>query len=134
MILRDKLNLHRAIPMSVSSQRISVPLSIPNSQRNCDTVSYPGDAFEKPWFEEITETVNQVGKRPEEGKDPFNLLVFTNNPHHYGRDNEPDPANDVLCFLSQHPEVAAKYPAALVGIYDAAMQYQNIPNEFPEKS
>src|SRR5262249_33096724 len=43
MILRDKLNLHRAIPMSVSSQRISVPLSIPNSQRNCDTVSDGGD-------------------------------------------------------------------------------------------
>src|SRR5215510_8408000 len=43
MILRDKLNLHRAIPMSVSSQRISVPLSIPNSQRNCDTVSCGGE-------------------------------------------------------------------------------------------
>src|SRR5215475_11822592 len=43
MILRDKLNLHRAIPMSVSSQRISVPLSIPNSQRNCDTVSLGGE-------------------------------------------------------------------------------------------
>jgi len=91
----------------------------------------PGTVFEKPWTDEIKDTVVWVGKPPGEGLDPFNLLVFTNHPHHYAWEDEPDPAKDTLSFFSQHPRVPAKHPQTIMAIHEAALKYGNIPNEFP---
>lgn len=92
----------------------------------------PGKIFEKPWFDEIRKTVDRAGRRSKDDLDPFNLLVFTNHPHHYGEEGTPDPAKDTLSVFSQHPKVSAGHPETILEIDNAARQYGNIPNEFPK--
>lgn len=87
-----------------------------------------GTVFDKPWFKEVLETVDQLG----DNDDPFNLLTFTNHPHHYGRDDSPDPEKDFLSVLSKRPRVAVDYPQVLIELVEAVNQYGNIPNAFPE--
>lgn len=91
-----------------------------------------GNIFEKPWYEELKETVSKIGKLPELGLDPFNLIVFTNHPHHYASEDEPDPAKDTLSVISQHPQTPVKHPQAIFEIHEAALKYGTVPNEFPE--
>ncbi len=67
------------------------------------------------------------------GSDPFNLVVFTNHPHHYGKENEADPRKHIASFLSQIPKKAANNPNVILDIHIGACKYGNIPNEFPEK-
>lgn len=78
----------------------------------------------------ISRSLDQVQKT-KEGKDKFNLIVFTNHPHHYGRDDEPDPKKHVVSVFSQIPDRPAQHPEALFTLNQAALQYGNIPNEFP---
>jgi hypothetical protein len=92
----------------------------------------PEQLFEKPWYEELKKTVDQIGKPAEEGKDLFNLILFTNHPHHFATETESDPAKDTLSVFSQHPRVAVKSPEAFAAIHNAALQYGNLPNDFPE--
>lgn len=92
---------------------------------------YSGIVFDKPWFKEILKTLKRIsGKSAEEPK-PYNLILFTNHPHQYGRENEPDPEKDILPVFAQNPKIPAKYPETILGICDASLQYGNIPSEFP---
>lgn len=67
------------------------------------------------------------------GIDPFNLVVFTNHPHHYGKDDEADPRKHIMSFLSQIPKNSVNHPDVILGIHIGACKYGNIPNKFPEK-
>lgn len=93
----------------------------------------PEIIFERPMFEEIKNTISFIcgedGKRPDE----FNMIVFTNHPHHYGGENEPDPQKDVLIVYANNPKIVPEYPEAIMGIYNAILQYNNIPNFFPDQ-
>lgn len=85
----------------------------------------------KPWFQEIVKTVDRVAK--ERGnQDVFNLIVFTNQPDHYGEHDAPAPAGTVLSVLSQKPRIPAVHPEAIVAIHEAANKYGAIPNTFAE--
>jgi len=70
-------------------------------------------------------------KKTGDGKDKFNLIVFTNHPHHYCREDELDPKKHVVSVFSQIPALPARHASALFSLNQAALQYGNIPNEFP---
>lgn len=70
-------------------------------------------------------------QRLQQERDPYNLIVFTNHPHHYGSDDEIDPRKHLLSMFSQRPKVPAT-GNALWEIHYAAQLYGNIPNAFPQ--
>ena len=93
---------------------------------------YSGIVFEKPWFKEILKSIKKIsGKSVREPK-PYNLILFTNHPHQYGSEDEPDPGKDILPVFPQNKKIPAEHPEAISGICDAALKYGNIPNEFPD--
>jgi hypothetical protein len=75
----------------------------------------------------ILKTLDRM-RRSHGAKDPINLLVITNHPSHYTKDNEIAPGGHVLTAL--HNERAVK-PAqrtdALFSLHQAALLYGNIP-------
>lgn len=90
---------------------------------------YPGQIFQKPWFKEIIKAASQI----KGDLDPFNLIVFTNHPHHYVREDAPYPQNETASLFSQNPKVYVEHPKTILKIHEAALQFGNIPNDFPEK-
>ncbi len=66
------------------------------------------------------------------GKDPYSLVLFTNHPHYYGKEDEPAPTNKTLFVMSQIPKNPPAHPKAIMDLYHAANIYGNIPNTFPE--
>ncbi len=92
----------------------------------------PTNIFETEWFKEIVGTVDRVRSDPEEVIDQFNLLIFTNHPHHYGDNTEPDPQKHAFCVIPKHPKIPEANSEAILAIYDSALKYGNVPNDFPE--
>ncbi|MCQ4573786.1 MAG: SEC-C metal-binding domain-containing protein [Candidatus Brocadiales bacterium] len=66
-----------------------------------------------------------------DGKDLFNLIVFTNHPHHYGRDDEDDPQRHTTSVFSSKPAIIPTRYQCIIDLHDAARQHGNVPNEFP---
>lgn len=91
----------------------------------------PEPLMQKPWFHEIGNSVDRLAKE-KGGIDRFNLIVFTNQPDHYGELDAPAPSGNVLSVLSQRPETVAANPNAIAAIHRAANQYGTIPNTFEE--
>ena len=91
----------------------------------------PEKVLEKPWLKETLNTVERMNRNKEH--DCFNLIVFTNHPHHYGNDTEPDPDKDTISVLSNKPKNVPDYPQVILDINKAALQYGNIPNDFPQE-
>ena len=65
------------------------------------------------------------------GRDLFNLIVFTNHPHHFGHNDEDDPERHALGIFSVKPSIVPAHPQCIIDLNKAAIQYGNIPNEFP---
>jgi hypothetical protein len=66
-----------------------------------------------------------------EGKNPFDLVFFTNVPHQYGESGEGDPARH---YYAVWPE-GSRIPDSLVEALGAAFeQYGRVPNGFPRES
>jgi hypothetical protein len=63
------------------------------------------------------------------GKDPISLLVITNHPQHYTKDDEIAQRAHVLTVLSGVPEKPVQRPDALAALHRAANLYGNIPQE-----
>lgn len=91
-----------------------------------------GDIKEQALLKEIEKTVKRICGTPEEAPDKFNLIIFTNIPHHYGDEKEPDPPKEIWSVLSERPKNTPSFPNVITGIDYAALQYVNIPNDFPE--
>jgi hypothetical protein len=89
-----------------------------------------GQIFEKPWFKEIIQAIEYKDDEYPSGH-PYNLLVFTNIPHHYGEEGELDPARDILLVVSQKPVFPLKNVVVIGDIDKALHQYGKIPNELP---
>lgn len=79
----------------------------------------------------LSRALDQV-KKDSDGRDEFNLIIFTNHLHHYGRADQPDPKKHVVSVFSQQPALPAQHASALFSLNEAALQYGNIPNEFPD--
>ena len=89
------------------------------------------EVFKMPPPNEISKMMERI-KLTRNGKDRFNLLMFTNHPQHYGRVDEPAPGKNVLTIFSPNPYLMPEHPESLLALDDATMQHGNIPNKFPE--
>lgn len=67
------------------------------------------------------------------GKDPINLVIFSNHPHHYTKDEEIDPRKHIMSVFSQIPLKPIAHPEALLALHQGANLYGNIPDEFPKE-
>lgn len=70
-------------------------------------------------------------RKKHNGKDPYNLVVFSNHPHHYTREEEIDPTKHLLSIVSKIPIKQVSTMQAVIDIHEAANKYGNIPNELP---
>lgn len=71
-------------------------------------------------------------QKEHQGKDPINLVVFTNHPHHYAKEEDVNPRGHLLFVQSSIPVTPVAHSTALTSVYEAANLYGNIPNEFPK--
>jgi hypothetical protein len=91
----------------------------------------PQDAPGPPsWIAEVRQELEQVTRECRAGS-PFDLVVFTNVPHQYGKPGEPDPARH---FYAMWPPDTVVPESLIDAIGRALMQYGNIPNEFPSEA
>jgi len=94
----------------------------PNVAKRIFKGQQPSDEFRK--------CLDRV-KTADDGKDLFNLIVFTNHPHYYGRDDEDDPQRHVTSVFSLKPAIVPVDHQRIIDLCTAAEQYGNVPNEFP---
>jgi hypothetical protein len=79
-------------------------------------------------LEKEDRTYNRVGIKCS----GFNLLLLTNFPHHYGRDEEKAPDIRVSVVQPANPRMKLRAPEVLESIVQAAQQYGNVPVDFVE--
>ncbi len=116
--------LNKALRKSVSHPYIVfIDLNLP---------PVPGKILEKPWFKEVWDSIYEDGGPTKERPDPYNLIVMTNHPDHYGEDGKPVPSSDTLAVYSKLPTMIPQHPEAIMAVFEAAKKYGNIPNDFPE--
>lgn len=77
----------------------------------------------------IKKVMEKIQKK--EGKDLFNLIVFTNHPHDYGTETEDDPQRNITSVLSLNPSHLPTDHQSIIDLHEAAAQHGNIPREFP---
>jgi hypothetical protein len=75
----------------------------------------------------INRVLHEINKQ-HGGRDPYNMIVFTNHPHHYAARDERDPHKHVYSVISTDTVVNEE---AVRSLHQAALLYGNIPNEFP---
>ena len=91
-------------------------------------VNLPPDAATAPpsWMPEVHGTVDEVVAK--ESASPFDMVIFTNVPHQYGRAGEPDPPKHIYVR-----KPTTRIPMAIdEALVSAMTQYGNIPNDFPD--
>lgn len=86
--------------------------------------------FEIPWVMEVLGSLVERAERHHGGKDPFNIVIITNHPHHYGSPDEPDPKRHCIAMIAKDPLVPIAHPAVLNLLFDASNKYGNIPQFF----
>ena len=94
---------------------------------------FPGDISKASWLQEIVHDISEEGGPTEQHPDPYNMLVFTNHPEHYGTPFEPCPNNNTLFVIPKYSSIVLQHPHLLWEIHKAADQYGRIPNWFPER-
>ena len=78
------------------------------------------------WFEEAAEPVLTI-INANDGRAPFSLIVFSNQPDHYALNDAPAPVGDVFCLIGSDPSLPATHPEAIQAIHDAADKFGQIP-------
>jgi SEC-C motif-containing protein len=86
------------------------------------------DIREVPWIQELQRELKDA---PPEGH-PYNVLMFTNYPHHYGAEAAPNPGPGYVTVLSLKPRMPVQHPKALTALCEAAETYGRVPNWFEE--
>jgi len=82
------------------------------------------------WMDEIN--ASQAFRRPKSEKDPFNMIIFTNQPHHFGAEGEPDPPLEACRLVAEKPKIEMANPISLEAVWDAIGLYGKIPKDFPK--
>jgi hypothetical protein len=86
------------------------------------------DVREVPWVQELQ---GELKDAPPDGHQ-YNLLMFTNYPHHYGAEAAPNPGPGYAAAVSLRPRTPVEHPQALSALLAAVEQYGRIPNWFEE--
>lgn len=92
---------------------------------------FDGHLLDTQWFPEIGDTVADLGDEAGD-KDPFNLIVFSNQPDHYRTDDAPATGGQILSVVGRNPRVLASHPEAITAIHEAANKFGVLPNTFED--
>ena len=87
--------------------------------------------FDDPKLRELIKTLNTAPKSPE-GRDYFNMILYTNFPYHYGDELKVYPDNHLSVAISQKPLYPLRDNRFIQEIQIAVKKYGRIPNEFAE--
>jgi hypothetical protein len=83
------------------------------------------------WFTMFADPIlRSIDRKGEE--DPWDLLVFSNQPDHYATDDAPGPGGYALGMFGKNGRIGARPPSELTGLIDAANKFGTIPNRFEE--
>jgi SEC-C motif len=94
----------------------------------------PGDASREQvdgWLNEMIAMLNKPLMK-NGGVSPWNMLMLTNHPYHYGAEGAPYPREQGLVHLPDRPVTPMTHPGALLALIQAARQFGKIPSSFPE--
>ncbi|HUB24494.1 MAG TPA: hypothetical protein VL992_03620, partial [Tepidisphaeraceae bacterium] len=94
-----------------------------------------GPTLDAPWCQECFETFAACGKTSNGAREPFNLGVFTTNPHHFVEDQIEFPPRRWFISWGQSPQHAlANRDEIVKDLLNALKTYDTIPDDFPEAS
>jgi hypothetical protein len=83
------------------------------------------------WFKRFADPILRgIDRKGEE--DPWDLLVFSNQPDHYATDDGPAPGGYALGMLGKNARIGSQPPSELVALVDVANKFGTLPNRFGE--
>ncbi len=83
------------------------------------------------WFKRFADPILRgIDRNGEE--DPWDLLVFSNQPDHYATDDGPASGGYALGMLGKNARIGSQPPSELVALIDAANRFGKLPNRFEE--
>jgi hypothetical protein len=83
------------------------------------------------WLEQFVNPI--VRRNDREGKeDPWDLLVFSNQPDHYTANDAPAPRGYAVGLFGKNARIGTQPPEELVALYEAANKFGVLPNSFDE--
>jgi hypothetical protein len=83
------------------------------------------------WFQRFADPILR-GIDRKGGADPWDLLVFSIHPDHYGTDDGQTPGGYALGMLGKNLRIGSQPPSELVALIDAAIKFGALPNRFDE--
>jgi len=69
---------------------------------------------------------------PAGDRDPFNLIVLSNQPDHYLHPDVASLGGSLLSVFGRDPCIPSLYPTAIAAIHHAADKYGTIPTTFEQ--
>jgi hypothetical protein len=78
----------------------------------------------------VDPVVRDIDRKGEE--DPWDLLVFSNQPDHYATSDAPAPAGYAVAMFGKNSRIGPQPPSELVALVDAANKFGTLPNRFEE--
>jgi len=87
---------------------------------------------QRPWTNEISDTLDDIQKELKYDREPFNIIIVSNHPHHYNTTNSPDTPSEMFSVISKKPKIPCTNNSILEAIHDAANTYGRVPNLFEE--
>jgi len=92
---------------------------------------FDSSLIDTPWFPEIGNAVTDLGDKVGT-RDPFNLVVLSNQPDHYRTDDAPAVGGQSVSMFGRNPRLVPSHPGAILAIHEAANKFGTIPNWFEE--
>ncbi len=83
------------------------------------------------WFKKFADPILRgIDRKGEE--DPWDVLVFSNQPEHYATDDAPAPGGYAVAMFGKNSRIGPQPPSELVTLFDAANKFGTLPNRFEE--
>lgn len=83
------------------------------------------------WLKRFADPIlRRIDQKGEE--DPWDLLVFSNQPDHYSTDDTPASDGYALGMLGKNDRVGSQPPSEYAALIDAANKFGTLPNSFEE--
>lgn len=123
----DKLDIQRLLTAAVKKAS-SYPHVI-FLDANLPPLAVPISA-EHPRIKELMGVLDRAKWAGDGIPDPFNLIVLTNHPFHYGHPDQPALFDGWISILSQKAMIPTKHPETLMSLVEAVGKYGQVPNFF----
>jgi hypothetical protein len=91
-----------------------------------------GNPMQKPWFKELLDSHDKAGVRDKDGKDFFNMIIFTNNPVDNPTASNKYPAHSYIASITHVPKIPLESIEPLKRIVSSVEKCALIPNWFDE--